>query len=573
MLPDLESRDRAGQQGKGDRQEHHHRAPSRTRCCPPRAARSASSTRSRPSSTPTSARSSSSRSRPSSTRSPIPTNQITVERRAGELDPEAEVGDELLSKLPQEKFGRIAAQAAKQNIIQRVREAEREHHLQRVQGPQGRAVLRHRAALRAQEHHRQPGPHRRDPAREGADPARALPPGRPHPRLHPRRRAHQQGAADRPLAHASRPPHQALRAGGARDLRGHRRGEGRRARAGRARQDRGVLARSRRRSGRRLRRHARHARPVGGAGAARREDRHRPVDARSGGVRLPRALAREGLEDHHGRGRARDGGDRPRRSALARDRQEGPERPAGVAAHRLASRRARRGRGRGGGAQRACLADVGSRASATSPPSCSTSTASSRRRSSRRPTSTASPRSTASSPEQGGEHHRSRRRSTSSRSAIEAEARAAEEAAAAEAAAAAAAARRGRAAAATTDAVATEADSTPRRARGRRRPSERAGSVATPERMPASRASPHLRRLPRGATRGGAHAPSSRATAGSSSIAAAAIVRVAARICIARGTCLEAFARRGGFVRSLRCVIAKAERETPRRAQLPEVQG
>src|ERR687884_260819 len=35
------------------------------------------------------------------------------------------VGDELLSKLSQEKFGRIAAQAAKQNIIQRVREAER----------------------------------------------------------------------------------------------------------------------------------------------------------------------------------------------------------------------------------------------------------------------------------------------------------------------------------------------------------------------------------------------------------------------------------------------------------------
>jgi N utilization substance protein A len=54
-----------------------------------------------------------------------PTNQVTVKVAKETLDPEAEVGDELLSKLSQEKFGRIAAQAAKQNIIQKVREAER----------------------------------------------------------------------------------------------------------------------------------------------------------------------------------------------------------------------------------------------------------------------------------------------------------------------------------------------------------------------------------------------------------------------------------------------------------------
>src|SRR6266481_1994219 len=54
-----------------------------------------------------------------------PTNQIAVKDAKATLDPDAEVGDELLSKLSQEKFGRIAAQAAKQNIIQRVREAER----------------------------------------------------------------------------------------------------------------------------------------------------------------------------------------------------------------------------------------------------------------------------------------------------------------------------------------------------------------------------------------------------------------------------------------------------------------
>ncbi len=54
-----------------------------------------------------------------------PANHITLKEAKESLDPEAEIGDELLSKVAQEKFGRIAAQAAKQNIIQKVREAER----------------------------------------------------------------------------------------------------------------------------------------------------------------------------------------------------------------------------------------------------------------------------------------------------------------------------------------------------------------------------------------------------------------------------------------------------------------
>src|SRR5262249_19375185 len=54
-----------------------------------------------------------------------PDNQVTLEVARAKIDPDAEVGDELLAKLPPEKFGRIAAQAAKQNIIQRVRDAER----------------------------------------------------------------------------------------------------------------------------------------------------------------------------------------------------------------------------------------------------------------------------------------------------------------------------------------------------------------------------------------------------------------------------------------------------------------
>ncbi len=53
-------------------------------------------------------------------------NEITLADARRAIDPEAEVGDELLAKLPSERFGRIAAQAAKQNIIQRVRDAERD---------------------------------------------------------------------------------------------------------------------------------------------------------------------------------------------------------------------------------------------------------------------------------------------------------------------------------------------------------------------------------------------------------------------------------------------------------------
>ena len=52
--------------------------------------------------------------------------QIEVSKARETLDPEAQMGDELLSKLPAASFGRIAAQVAKQSVIQKVREAERE---------------------------------------------------------------------------------------------------------------------------------------------------------------------------------------------------------------------------------------------------------------------------------------------------------------------------------------------------------------------------------------------------------------------------------------------------------------
>ena len=55
-----------------------------------------------------------------------PENQVTLDLARSKMDPEAETGDELLAKLPSEKLGRVAAQAAKQNIIQRVQGAERD---------------------------------------------------------------------------------------------------------------------------------------------------------------------------------------------------------------------------------------------------------------------------------------------------------------------------------------------------------------------------------------------------------------------------------------------------------------
>jgi len=55
-----------------------------------------------------------------------PQNEVSLDEARRTMDPEAEVGDELLQRLATDRFGRIAAQTAKQNIIQRVRDAERD---------------------------------------------------------------------------------------------------------------------------------------------------------------------------------------------------------------------------------------------------------------------------------------------------------------------------------------------------------------------------------------------------------------------------------------------------------------
>jgi N utilization substance protein A len=53
--------------------------------------------------------------------------EIDLDTARNELDPEAEIGDQLGVKMETESFGRIAAQTAKQVIIQKVKDAEREN--------------------------------------------------------------------------------------------------------------------------------------------------------------------------------------------------------------------------------------------------------------------------------------------------------------------------------------------------------------------------------------------------------------------------------------------------------------
>ncbi|MEI8182837.1 MAG: transcription termination factor NusA [Desulfomonile sp.] len=55
------------------------------------------------------------------------TTEIDLESARLELDPDAEIGDQLGVKMDTDSFGRIAAQTAKQVIIQKVKDAEREN--------------------------------------------------------------------------------------------------------------------------------------------------------------------------------------------------------------------------------------------------------------------------------------------------------------------------------------------------------------------------------------------------------------------------------------------------------------
>lgn len=69
-----------------------------------------------------------------------PDTQILIAEARRDYDPDVESGDEIGVKLDTSGFGRILAQAAKQVIIQRIRDAERDNTFDEYSGRQGEVV-------------------------------------------------------------------------------------------------------------------------------------------------------------------------------------------------------------------------------------------------------------------------------------------------------------------------------------------------------------------------------------------------------------------------------------------------
>ena len=273
--------------------------------------------------------------------------------RAQNLDPEAQVGDELLEKLAQ-SYGRIAAQAAKQNLIQRLRDAERDIIYNEFKDRKGElthsgivqrfekkniivnlgrtdAILPEKEQI-PRERYRQGDRIRAfilDVEMSGKGPQIVL--SRTHP-----------GFLIKLFEQEVPEIYEGIV-----EVKGAAREPGGRAKIAVVSHDHDVD-------------------PVG-ACVGMKGTRVQSVVQELRGEKIDivhwtpdpaefvvRAMApAQVVEDRHGRGRARDGGHRPRRPAVARDRQEGPERPPGVAPDRLEPRRAQRVRGRGRGAPRA----------------------------------------------------------------------------------------------------------------------------------------------------------------------------------------------------------------------------
>ena len=220
------------------------------------------------------------------------------------LNPEAELDDELEleQERPPQDFGRIAAQTAKQVILQKVRDAEREGIYSEFAGKEGQilrgvvhriekrnvileigkaeAILPEREQIPGERYN--PGDRIRafvlEVRRSAKGPQITL--SRTHPGYLAR------------LFETEIPEIQE----------GIVRREGHGAGGGRAGQGGGRLHQARRRSDRRLRGAARHAHPGHQPRAARREDRHHRVVARSRHVRGARAVAGQGLVGDDRRG-------------------------------------------------------------------------------------------------------------------------------------------------------------------------------------------------------------------------------------------------------------------------------
>ena len=265
------------------------------------------------------------------------------------------------------------------------------HDVRGVPGPRRRADHRHRPAVGLPLHARAAARARRGAAAEvRAGRRRALRP------LPARQGGHQGGLLLDPRAeHHRQPPRpgadqEAVRARGARDRRRPGGDHQRRARARLPLEDRGRLARRRRRPGRRLRRSTRLARAHGRLRAARREDRHHPLQRRARPVRRQGAEsrarargARRRREPPGHRDRARTTSSRWRSAARARTRGSPPASPAGASTSARRPSSPRRSRTRATARRR--------RPAAAAPPSSATAGAARTRRSRARATAASTP--------------------------------------------------------------------------------------------------------------------------------------------------------------------------------------
>ena len=178
-------------------------------------------------------------------------------------------------------FGRIAAQTAKQVILQRIREAEREMKYEEYAGREGDIVTGIIQQTDARYTLLDLGRVEALLPQAEQVPGRPLRPRRAHEGVHRRGPQDREGPADRRVPDPSRAREAALRARGAGARRRCRRDQGRRPRARAPHQARGRVERPERRPGRRVRGCARHARPPGRQRAARREGRHRSLQRRT----------------------------------------------------------------------------------------------------------------------------------------------------------------------------------------------------------------------------------------------------------------------------------------------------
>ena len=257
---------------------------------------------------------------------------------ARERNPDAQLGDFIAEQLPPMDFGRIAAQSAKQVIVQKVREAERDRQFDEYKDRIGEIV---NGTVKRVEYGNVIVDLGRGEAiirRDELIPRENYKLWRPRPRLCLRRAPRAARPADLPVAHPSAVHGEAVHHGSAGNLRRHHRDQVGRPRSGLARQDRRHLARQLDRPGRRLRRYARPPRPGGRRRAAGREDRHHSVVAvgrllhrqRAAAGRGRQGRARRGCRAHRGRG--------ARRPAVAGHRPPRPERAPRLAADRLGHR-------------------------------------------------------------------------------------------------------------------------------------------------------------------------------------------------------------------------------------------